>query len=188
MFFKRKTKLERIKERYTKGDRAKIYGKIKHPLRDKLREYLKTFDCETIFEFGCNAGYNILELSNMGKTVFGIDINKQAIEHGQKELKLNVQFGDENYLKEMKTNSFDLVFTASVLDHIPPENIDSIITHLLRICKKHLICSETQDEIDNDLFKHDYESYGFIPMWEFNSTKATGGNGCLYKCYHQLLS
>jgi ubiquinone/menaquinone biosynthesis C-methylase UbiE len=172
-----------VKKAYSKGKRAKIYGKIQHPLRDKLREHLKKYDVESYFEFGCNAGYNLSELHTLGKKVFGIDINEKAIKYGKDKLKLDVGIGDEKSLSIIPSETYDLVFTSSVLDHVPKENIDDLINNLKRISKKYLICLETKDELHEHLFSHDYEKYDFKPLWQFLSTKASGGNGCLYKCY-----
>ncbi len=47
---------------------------------------------------------------------------------------------DEQYLNKLPNNSFDVVFTVSVLDHLP--KIDAALKNLIRIAKKRVILIE----------------------------------------------
>lgn len=167
-------KIEQVKLMYTEGERAKFYGIVNHPMRDKLREFCKSLNPESTFEFGCNVGMNIKEFPNH----YGIDINRDAIEEGRKR-GINVYYGDEKELNVMPDNSYDLVLTSSVLDHVPEENFKEIFENLKRITRRYLVCLETNDEIDIDLFAHDYK---MKEMWKFHSEKPEG-NGANYVCY-----
>jgi ubiquinone/menaquinone biosynthesis C-methylase UbiE len=142
---------------------------------------LKELNIDSAFEFGCNAGYNLQVIAD--KKIYGIDINQEAINFGQKKLGLPIEYGSEKKLKDIPSKSYDLVFTSSVLDHIPKENFLDIVNELKRISKKYVICLETNDEQYYNYFAHDYESQGFKSVWDFFSSRYSGGNGCLYKCY-----
>ena len=169
---------EKIKKMYLKGGaRHKFYGMDNNELREKLRAYCITLNTDSVFEFGCNVGMNLKAISN---NHYGIDINKQAIKKGQ-SMGLNVELGDEKTLYTIKDNSFDLVLTSSVLDHILEKDFEPIFNNLKRITKKYLVCLETNDEINIELFAHDYSS--MVPMWKHFSSKESGGNGTNYTCY-----
>lgn len=167
--------IQEIKEMYTTGIRAKLYGLEQNEMRDKLRKTYKDLIPESTFEFGCNVGMNIKDLPNH----YGIDINNEAILKGR-ELGINVYLGDEKELNVMPDNSYELVMTSSILDHIPDENFKEIFTNLKRITSKYLVCLETNDELDIDLFAHDYSS--MTPLWEYHS-KRPKGNNANYTCY-----
>lgn len=181
------TTLDEIKQMYSQGIRSKIYGIADTPIRTILRQHLLTLNPKSAFEFGCSAGMNLKILRDIINTaVSGIDINKIAIEYGQEKFGLeNVIYGDENALNTYETESFDLVFTSSVLCHIPYKNIESIIENLLRMAKRCVIFMETNDELDVDLFAHNYKKYGFVSKWIFESKKPKG-NGCVYECWELI--
>ena len=171
---------DKIKRMYLKGGaRHGMYGTRPNPLRTKLREYCKTLNINSAFEFGCNVGINLKEISPLNH--YGIDINQQAINKGKK-LNLNVELGDEETLKTIPDNSYDLVLTSSVLDHILDKDFEDIFNNLKRITKKYLICLETNDVHYLGLFAHDYNS--MVPKWSFFSSKKDGGNNANYTLYH----
>ncbi len=170
---------ENIKRMYLKGGaRHGLYGTRPNPLRTKLREYCKSLNVNSAFEFGCNVGINLKEIAPLNH--YGIDINPQAIKKG-KALNLNVELGDEETLKTIPDNSYDLVLTSSVLDHILDDDFDDIFKNLKRITKKYLVCLETNDTHDVDLFAHNY--YDMVPIWDHYSGKNEGGNNANYTCY-----
>ena len=74
----------------------------------------------SVFEFGCNAGKNLLTVRERLPKCFlaGIDINAQAIEVARKS-KLRTSVGDEKLLELFPNRAFDICFTVSVLDHMP---------------------------------------------------------------------
>ncbi len=117
----------------------------------------------SVFEFGCNQGKNLAYLENGGiEDVSGIDL--AWIKHPR------TCIGDEESLNKIASNSFDIMFTNSVLGHIPPEDVLNIIGNLKRIAKKHVILGEIGDDIDNDRwFYHDFDKYGFSKITEIES-------------------
>ncbi len=117
------------------GARHGMYGTRPNPLRTKLREYCKSLNIDSAFEFGCNVGINLKEIAPLNH--YGIDINPQAIKKG-KALNLNVELGDEVTLSLIPDNSYDLVLTSSVLDHILDKDFDNIFNNLKRITKNIL--------------------------------------------------
>lgn len=128
------------------------------PINDSVVSYINSLHPDGVFEFGCNNGKNLRLLESLDDSVgvWGIDINKDTLKHP------NTCFGDEETLKDMEGGLYDLVFTCSVLNHIPHGDVEGVISNLCRIARKHVIIAECV-EIKNHprWFSHDYELYGF---------------------------
>ncbi len=112
-----------------------------------IAETFKLLGCSRFFEFGCAAGRNIqyvlehLKLHYaLDATGSGIDINQESVSWGRENLAVDVRVGDENFLEHLDDNSFDSVFTVSVLDHIP--TIDGIVKNMLRLSSKFVLIVE----------------------------------------------
>lgn len=114
----------------------------RRPWSDDMASFVLGFAPERIFEFGCNAGGNLAAIRTRNATVelHGLDINaaaiKYAVEHGLKGCGL----GDETTLAAMPAGSFDVVFTISVLDHLPDPG--PTLSHLLRLSRGAVILHE----------------------------------------------
>lgn len=79
----------------------------------------KHYDINSIFEYGCNTGRNLYYIKKEFPhyQVFGIDVNEDAIKTGIQKFDLPIKVGDEESLLEIPDDSFDFVFTISVIDH-----------------------------------------------------------------------
>ena len=71
--------------------------------------------------------------------VFGVDINDQAIAYAQ-ESGLNVAIADEDILDLFPVDSFDVVFSVSVLDHLPYPT--PVLANLARIARRAVLLLE----------------------------------------------
>ena len=87
---------------------------------EALAKELARHSPKSVFEFGCNAGKNLLAMRDrMPNTLLaGVDVNRAAVAVA-KGFGLNVQVSDESSLKELADGAFDVAFTVSVLDHLP---------------------------------------------------------------------
>jgi glycosyltransferase involved in cell wall biosynthesis/SAM-dependent methyltransferase len=105
-----------------------------------ISEIATILDLSNIFEFGCAAGRNLnfikQKFARLNKTanLSGIDINERAVKTGKKEFQLDISVADEDSLQKIKSNSFDLVFTVSVLDHVPEPS--KIIDSLMKLTRE----------------------------------------------------
>lgn len=167
---------DEVKEMYITGPRAKIYGMDSSELRDKVREFCRSLNPSSMLEFGSSMGMNIEKVVGKDKKHLGIDINPKAVQKG-KDSGLNIILGDEEELYKVE-EQYDLVLTSSVLCHI--KDTDKIMEKLKDIAAKYVVCLETNDELDIDLFAHDYSF--MKPQWQYLSSKPQG-NGCLYTLY-----
>ncbi len=94
------------------------------------------------FEFGCGTGRTLYWIQRTYPSVscFGMDVSPLMIQKGLQSFPVNIQLGDERRLRRMPDGRFDLVFTCSVLDHIPDPG--PVLADLVRISKSHLLLLE----------------------------------------------
>lgn len=120
----------------------KFYLSKEHAFLEYLHDVIQETKPKTVLEFGCMTGRNLSYIKDINSEIscIGIDINKEAILAGKKHFSLDLRHGDETYLSKFNSGSFDLVFTVSVLDHIP--NIVPVCKELIRCSKKYIYCLE----------------------------------------------
>lgn len=139
-----------------------------HPLNHELAKVILSYKPDSAFEFGCNRGRNLLLLAPHVPLIYGIDMSEPAIEKAREHTRLRYcNVGNDKDLQCFK--QFDVVFTCSVLNHIP--HVTDIVAEFKRIAKKAVILAETQDIVDWNYFSHDYESMGFKKLdyeWQSN--------------------
>lgn len=98
-----------------------------------------------VLEFGFGFGRHLRYLMNIsGIEFFGCDISPQSIHNAtnwaHKEwIERNLKEIDPRSTLPYPDKWFDIVFTVSVLIHIRPENLESIIKELIRVCRGHLL-------------------------------------------------
>lgn len=92
-----------------------------------------------ILEVGSNIGLQMVFLQKMGfKNLYGIEINEHAVELSKKLTKnINIIQGSAFDLP-FKNNCFDLVFTAGVLIHLNPKDIEKVLREIHRCTKKYI--------------------------------------------------
>lgn len=99
-----------------------------------------------VLEIGCFGGYNLRLIHEIDKKIelFGFDINKDALRYAKEKLPaINTINGSIYEIeKHFKENTFDLVFTAGVLIHIPCGDIGQALTAIMSISKQHVVHAE----------------------------------------------
>ena len=96
-------------------------------------------DFNKILEVGSGTGHLIGKLSEeLYSECWSVDINAELINYITKKYeKVNISYGDIIDLP-FDDNSFDLVYTYQVLQHVHPDNIRQALNELLRVTKKEL--------------------------------------------------
>jgi len=122
-----------------------------------------------ILEIGCNVGRNLNYLFNVGyKNLEGVEISEEAIDLMRKtypEMTRSIKVYNnsiEEMIKNFKNNSFDLVFTMAILQHIHPDG-EFIFPEIVRITKKYLITVENEKAVDWRHFPRNYKKI-FEPL------------------------
>jgi pseudaminic acid biosynthesis-associated methylase len=149
------------------GDWDAFYKKQWGITRTELNEeFLSNVDKKSrILEIGCNRANQLHVLQTQGfESLWGIEINKKAIEIGRENKSFNLVEASAFDLP-FKTNYFEVVFTSGVLIHIAPDNLSKVITEMYRVSKRYLWCfeyfSEECEEIEyrgqrNRLWKNNF--------------------------------
>lgn len=90
----------------------------------KLADRIVAMDPRRVIEFGCNVGRHLVAIRERDPSIVlrGIDINAKAIRVGLKR-GLHLSVGNETYLERFADDSFDVAYTASVIDHVPDPTV-----------------------------------------------------------------
>jgi len=85
-----------------------------------IAEAIASFGPSSVLEFGCGAGRNLAVLRELtAARLVGVDLNPAAIAWGRDNFGLDLRVGDEAWLPAQGRDAFDIVYTVSVIDHIP---------------------------------------------------------------------
>lgn len=108
------------------------------PDEDKLK-LLGNIKGKKILEIGCGGAQCSIAFAKKGAICTGIDISKNQLVYAEnlaKKNKVKIEFirGNIQTLKGMKSNSFDIVFTAYALQYVP--NLGSCFKEIHRVLKK----------------------------------------------------
>lgn len=106
-----------------------------------LLAVIKDLPIETILDVGCGEGFTLNKISEagIGKKLVGVDFFDTAVEIGKKmHPKLALKQGNI-YKLEYKNNSFDLVMSTEVLEHL--EDPKKGLKELMRVSKKYILLS-----------------------------------------------
>lgn len=112
------------------------------PYAHFVTDVLASTRAGSVLEFGCNAGRNLdlLRTKLPGAALVGLDLNPKMVAHGQMTYGLDLRLTNEQGLAEIASQSVDVAFTVSVVDHIPyPE---FTLRHLLRVARHYLVMFE----------------------------------------------
>jgi len=128
------------------GYDAELWNKYSDENKDNIQNEFSKFiyflslglGAKKICEAGCNIGNNLSSFPE-NLDVFGIDMNKKAIEKAKNQYP-HFSFKQTDIKQTgFSDSSFDLVFTRGVLIHISTDELDSVMKELLRISKKWIL-------------------------------------------------
>lgn len=93
---------------------------------------------KSVLDVGCGTGYGIHRLSNKAREAVGIDIWKEGIyychhEYGEKTLFLSAS----GFHLPFMDNSFDLVVSFQVIEHINPDMVINYLEEINRVLKNN---------------------------------------------------
>lgn len=111
-----------------------------------VAEVIVSMQPASVLEFGCNAGRNLglLRTHLPSARLVGVDVNEAAITDGKEKFDFALYVADELWIASQPTDGFDVVFTISVLDHIP--NIRQIGGEIARVCRRYIVLLEIHHE------------------------------------------
>lgn len=123
----------------------------------------------SVLEIGCNAGRNLNYLYQKGyRKITGLEINKGALDVMKEtfpDLERDGKFINksmEEGLPSMQINSYDLVFTMAVLEHLHKDS-EYVFKDIARIAKQYLVTIEDESGISKRHFPRNYQAI-FEPL------------------------
>ena len=98
----------------------------------------------TVFEFGCNAGWNLRAISAVAPNIdlFGCDVNEQAVNEAR-AAGFEVQKVSEHGVAGLyEPGTMDLVFSAGVLIHVAPQDLERTMRNLIELSGRYVLAVE----------------------------------------------
>lgn len=93
---------------------------------------------KTCLDVGCGTGGLVKALRSFGIEAQGIELSKDALEMVDPSVKDFVKVGDITNIPH-NDNSFDLIVTFDVLEHIEQEKIKKAVSELIRVSNKYIL-------------------------------------------------
>ena len=134
-------------------DRCQIDYQPRIEIFKKLLIGIKWDNIKSALEIGCNLGHNLRAIADTRIEdsvpleepirIQGIEINPYAIE--KSEMKDSIVLGSAYELPWID-NSFDLVLSAGVLIHIPPDSLEKAMKEMYRVSNKFIMMIEYPNE------------------------------------------
>jgi uridylate kinase len=101
--------------------------------------YIKTqFNPKTLLDVGCGTGELVSALRRLGVDAKGVEISKEALELANEDVQPFLLKGDVLKLP-FKNNSFDMVVTYDVLEHLERSNLKKAAKETIRVAKKSVL-------------------------------------------------
>ncbi|HBE70966.1 MAG TPA: hypothetical protein DDW52_22700 [Planctomycetaceae bacterium] len=99
----------------------------------------QTYDFQTVLDGGSGVGVAVRQFMSNGKDVKGVEYSSQAIEEHCSDLE-EAGIVQQGTLMDLPfdDNTFDLVFSSEVLEHIEEIDAGKAVSELVRVAKKHL--------------------------------------------------
>jgi pseudaminic acid biosynthesis-associated methylase len=145
----------------------------------------------SVYEFGCNAGFNLsaIKYAAPGTLVYGNDINETAARQARMA---GLPVGHTNKIS-YSNNSMEMSFTAGVLIHIGPRQLESVMQSIIDVSCDHVLAIEYEAKQEEKvlyrghadaLWKRPYgelyEKMGLSMLLSGKLTKADGFDDCTY--------
>lgn len=105
----------------------------------------------SILEVGCNRGVNLVVLRHINPNwkLVGIEPNSGARDLALASGVLAVNGSAETI--PFTDGNFDLVFTAGVLIHVPPAELDAALAELYRVTARYLVAIEYHADVETEI-------------------------------------
>ncbi len=96
------------------------------------------FNPKRVLDVGCGLGRLVYWLRLLGVDAYGIDFSENAYLLVSKKIKKFIQVADAKKIP-YKDNSFDLVLSIDLLQHVDRDNLKSVIKETIRVSNKYIL-------------------------------------------------
>lgn len=107
----------------------------------------------SVLEVGCNRGHNLVAIQKCDASIdcYGVDVNAVAVEEARQQ-GLEVQRANGQSIAGLyEAGSMDLVFTAGVLIHIPPEDLEAVMRAIIVTSARYVLAIEYAGEKEEEI-------------------------------------
>lgn len=151
-------------------------------------------DARSVFEFGCNAGWNLSAIQAAGfhGSLGGMDVNPVAVRQAT-AAGVDARLGSAVDLPRMLGETCELVFTAGVLIHIGPDELSRVMTELVRLSCDYVLAVEYESPKEEEvLYRGNAERLWKRPFGDLYQQLgltliASGGADGFDRCTYWLL-
>lgn len=105
-----------------------------------------------VLDIGSAYGYIVKRLRDKKVDAWGVDISKYALGQAPDEIKPYLKLASADNLP-FKNKEFDIAFSASTFEHLPPEIVPKAITEAVRVAERGIIAVTPGDDphFDQDI-------------------------------------
>lgn len=133
-----------------------------------IRLVTEEYPFNSLLEAGCGVGQNISLISKLIPSIrlTGVDLSSKSLVEAQKTLQnskcksISLVESDLISLSQFADKSFEIVMASAVLLYIPGDEIEKVISELLRVTSKKLFLLEQHQE--NPAFLNQHQGV-FVP-------------------------
>lgn len=114
------------------------FGEVTRSLEKRFGGFFfEHFAGKDVLDFGCGYGRlsEMLFRVGMANTVTGVDIVPWALEQARKKVIHGSFVPYDGKVLPFKSDSFDVVLTWTVLQHVPPSEVENVAAELSRVIK-----------------------------------------------------
>lgn len=107
----------------------------------------------SVYEFGCNAGYNLSAIHRAYPDVacYGFDVNEEAAEQCARAFPTIAGISVGRDARPSYCGKIELVATAGVLIHVPPAELDSAMRYLIDQSARYVLAIEYEAEQEEEI-------------------------------------
>lgn len=137
-------------------ERNQVDYKDRLPFWQSAIEYMHP---TSVLEVGCNRGHNLMAIQAADGSVetFGVDINVKAVSEACAN-GVSAQLGNVLNIPAMfGRGTKDLVFTAGVLIHVAPEDLDAAMGAIVQTSSKYVLAIEYEAEQEEEVIYRGHE-------------------------------
>jgi pseudaminic acid biosynthesis-associated methylase len=112
------------------------------------RAVIEELSPRSVLELGCNAGWNLLairEVADPDVDLMGVEPNHSAAAEAEHR---HLTVYSLDWMARLRA---DLVFTAGVLIHVPPEDLPETMRSIVRAAKRYVICIEYYEDTEEEI-------------------------------------
>lgn len=102
-------------------------------VHQKLINTVNEFKCEVILDIGCGTGLYLKDFGS-DKTLFGTDLSVDFIEEAKRQVPTG-NFATGDFMKLDFSIQFDLIYSISVIEYIPPSQLKQFFEKIQKLLK-----------------------------------------------------